>query len=71
MSATIVTQSHIDPVTDTIVSVGQAAQHYGVSKPTVWRWILSGKVASIKLGNSRRTSLEAIARAFSADSAEV
>ena len=71
MAVTIVTQSHIDPITDTIVSVGQAAQHYGVSKPTVWRWILTGKVASIKLGNSRRTSLEAIARAFATDPVEV
>jgi len=56
--------SSIDPVNDTIVNVTQAASHYGVSKPTVWRWLLTGKVASIKVGNSRRTSLEAIARAF-------
>ena len=63
--STVVLKSSIDPVNDTIVNVAQAAEHYAVSKPTVWRWILSGKVASIKVGNSRRTSLEAIARAFS------
>ena len=61
-------QSYIDPVNDTIVTVPQAASHYAVSKPTVWRWLLSGKVASIKFGNSRRTSIEAIARAFPAAS---
>ncbi len=63
--AVTATKSHIDPVSDTIVNVRQAATHYAVSPPTVWRWLLSGKVASIKVGNSRRTSLEAIARAFS------
>ncbi|MBC8352203.1 MAG: helix-turn-helix domain-containing protein [Planctomycetes bacterium] len=65
MSATIESKSNIDPINDTIVNVKQAATHYGVSAPTVWRWLLSGRVASIKVGNSRRTSLEAIARAFS------
>jgi excisionase family DNA binding protein len=65
MSATTIElKSSIDPVNDTIVNVKQAAKHYSVSVPTVWRWLLSGKVASIKVGNSRRTSLEAIARAF-------
>ena len=71
MSTAHVTPSHIDPVNDTIVDAKQAAKHYGVSVPTVWRWLLSGKVASIKLGSSRRTSLEAIARAFAADPVEV
>lgn len=42
-------QSFIDPVNDTIVNVKQAASHYAVSKPTVWRWLLSEKVASIKV----------------------
>ena len=55
---------YIDPVHATIVNVKQAANHYVVSQPTVWRWILSGKVASFKAGGSRRTSIEAIARAF-------
>ncbi len=64
MPATSIPKPHIDPVTDTIVTVKQAATHYAVSTPTVWRWLLSGRVASIKVGNSRRTSLEAIARAF-------
>jgi excisionase family DNA binding protein len=56
----------LDPVNDTIVTVREAADHYKVSVPTVWRWVLSGKVDSIKVGNSRRTSLEAISRAFTA-----
>ena len=60
-------RSHFDPLNDKIVSVKQAAAHYGVSTPTVWRWLLSGKVASAKFGNSRRTSIEAIARAFECD----
>ena len=67
MAAIVNTKSYIDPIADTLVNVKEAADHFRVSKPTVWRWILSGKVASIKVGNSRRTSLEAIARAFSAD----
>lgn len=58
------TTSHLDLINDDIVSAKQAAKHYGVSQPTMWRWMLSGKVASVKLGNSRRTSLQAIARAF-------
>ena len=64
MSTVVSSKSFIDPVHDNIVNVKQAATHYGVSAPTVWRWLLSEKVASIKVGNSRRTSIEAIARAF-------
>ncbi|MCC6508019.1 MAG: helix-turn-helix domain-containing protein [Pirellulaceae bacterium] len=64
MSATSELKSFLDPVNDTIVNVKQAAKHYSVSVPTVWRWLLSGKVASMKVGSSRRTSIEAIARAF-------
>jgi len=64
MSTVANTKSFIDPVHDTLVNVRQAAKHYGVSTPTVWRWLLSEKVASIKVGNSRRTSIEAIAREF-------
>jgi hypothetical protein len=52
----------IDPVTETVVTIPQAAAHYCVSKPTMWRWVLSGRVASIKLGGARRTTLEAVAR---------
>ena len=61
------TTSRLDLITDTIVSAKQAAKHFGVRQPTVWRWMLSGKVASVKLGNSRKTSIEAIARAFDGD----
>jgi hypothetical protein len=35
-----------------------------MSKSHFWRWILDGKIASIKLGASRRTSIEAVARAI-------
>ena len=66
-TATKPIKAYLDLVNDTIVSARQAASHYNVSQPTVWRWMLSGRVPSCKLGNSRKTSLEAIARAFESD----
>lgn len=57
----------IDLVNDRICTVKDAAQHYSVSTPTVWRWILSERIPSVKLGNSRRTSIEGIARAFQSE----
>lgn len=53
----------IDPTTERICSVKQAAEHFQISVPTAWRLVLSGRVASFKIGNSRRTSLEAFSRA--------
>ena len=33
----------------------------------MWRWILSGKVPSVKLQGSRKTTLEAVAAVFYGD----
>ena len=52
----------IDPVNETIVTVNGAARHYKISPATAWRMILDKRVASFKVGSSRRTSLEAFRR---------
>ena len=64
ISAPLPEQPPIDPVNETVVTVPQAAQHYQISTPTAWRFVLSGRVPSFKLGGSRRTTLEAFARAL-------
>jgi hypothetical protein len=57
----------LDLINGHVVSVPKAARHYDVHPATMWRWVLSGKVASVKLNGSRKTTLEAVAAAFQAD----
>ena len=54
----------IDLVSETICTIPQAAVHFGISKPSAWRKILTAEWPSFKIGKSRRTSIEAIARAI-------
>jgi len=55
-------KNEIDLVNDTIVSIPNLADQFGISRAAAWRKILKGEWPSVKIGNSRRTSLEACAR---------
>lgn len=61
----------IDLVNGHVVSVPKAARHYDLSPATMWRWVLSGKVPSVKLNGSRKTTLEAVAETFQKSGASV
>ena len=60
----------IDLVNDTICTVPQAAEHFGISKAKAWRLILKGDWPSVKIDASRRTSIEAIARTIQAENSK-
>lgn len=53
--------SRIDLTTQKVVSLSKAARHFDVSLNTMWRWALSGKIPSVKIGGSRKTTIEAVA----------
>lgn len=55
---------HIDLAKETVVTVNQAAKHFGLSPSMVWRLVLQGRVPSVKIGGARRLTLESFARAF-------
>lgn len=59
----------LDPASEELLTIPEAARVARVKAHTMFRWVLTGKVESIKLGRLRRTSREAIAR-FAADCVE-
>lgn len=44
-----------------LMTVQAVADYFGVSGPTIWRWIREGKLKGIKIGNARRFSADEIA----------
>ena len=42
------------------LTVPEAAASVGVSRATIYRWITSGQLASVKIGGIRRVTPEAI-----------
>jgi predicted DNA-binding transcriptional regulator AlpA len=60
----------IDLANEPLVSVKEAADHFGISRAATWRLILSDKWPSVKIGGSRRTSIQACARAIEASNKE-
>ncbi|MGE5549387.1 MAG: helix-turn-helix domain-containing protein [Bacteroidota bacterium] len=44
-----------------LMTVQAVADYFGVSEPTIWRWLREGKLKGIKIGNARRFSAKEIA----------
>ncbi len=42
------------------LSVQQVAEHFQVSRVTVWRWIRSGRLAGIRVGRVRRIAVSTL-----------
>jgi len=42
------------------LTVAEAARYLKVSEPTIWRWIRSGRLPSVKVGRLRRVPLAAL-----------
>lgn len=61
----------INLASETVATVPQAARHFKISPAKAWKLVLSGQVPSVKIGSSRRVTLESFARSFqSADAGE-
>lgn len=56
---------------DRLMTVAEAADYLTVSAPTIWRWLREGKLAGVKIGNSRRFRLSEVRRLAAADAAGV
>jgi excisionase family DNA binding protein len=54
-----------------LVSVPQAAAAYGVSVPTIRRWVKRGRIPSVKVGNTVRVDLSRVKAADDHDIARL
>lgn len=51
----------LDITSQRVVSLNKAARHFDVSPSTMWRWALQHKIPTVKIGGSRKTTIEAVA----------
>ena len=48
------------------ITIPEAAKLIGVSTVTMWKWVSSGKVPSIKVGNTQKSTRRILVKDFEA-----
>lgn len=59
-------RQYLNLASQRVVTIPELAKHFRLSPATAWRLILTGKIPSVKIGKSRRTTLEAASAALTA-----